>query len=60
MRPFHAYSWIFSQQYMDTKNVKEKNPTIYSFDDEEKRNENKSFLKVLCSKRGVLPIIGIV
>ncbi|ETW35668.1 hypothetical protein PFTANZ_03621 [Plasmodium falciparum Tanzania (2000708)] len=53
------YSSAFSKQYMGTKSVKAKNPTIYSFE-EEKQNENMSLLKSLCSKRLVLPILGIL
>ncbi|SOV20079.1 ring-infected erythrocyte surface antigen, putative [Plasmodium sp. gorilla clade G2] len=59
MKPYSSFSSVFSKQYLGTQSVKAKNPTIYSFE-EEKQNENISLLKILCSKRLVLPILGML
>ncbi|SCQ12544.1 Plasmodium exported protein (PHISTb), unknown function [Plasmodium sp.] len=58
MKFFNGSSFSSSNGFMDSKNLK--NSTIFSFDEEEKKTANRSFLSSLLSKRMVIPMLGVL
>ncbi|CDO65287.1 ring-infected erythrocyte surface antigen 2 [Plasmodium reichenowi] len=61
MKQYSSYRMYFLKKYLDVRYIKAKNRTPYFFEEEKQnKNKNKNFLKILCSKRFLVPILGML